>query len=356
MRRGAPIWIAVFFAAGCIPSRRIEHITLEPLVIHVGADGTSSAESPDPELDHLAELEEKGECEGAIRGLERFVEDFPESARFTEAVYRLGVCEERSDHLERARGYYLYVARRGRGEPAAQGALRAAWVLETQGHPGEAAREYSQIGDRRSASGEARTGARLREAICLFRAAKDRTARRVLDRGIADYLALPTPSDSIRGAAAEARFVAAEKIAARFEEVKLEYPQAKLEKRIGEKIALLARAREAYTDAVAIKDAEWAAASVYRIGELCERFYTELVELPPPRALNPAQAAAYTAKVEIKAKPLKQQAFDAYLRVTALGERVGLESPWVEKSRARVEALEPQLRNEVISADPNAGD
>src|SRR5512135_371653 len=86
VKRGSFLVITTCVAlAGCVKPR-VEHLTLEPVVIHVGAEGTS-AESPDPELDRLAELQEKGDCEKAIPGLERFVEDFPESARYQEAIY-----------------------------------------------------------------------------------------------------------------------------------------------------------------------------------------------------------------------------------------------------------------------------
>lgn len=350
----ALIALATLVVCACGPHHHVEHLTLEPLVIHVAADGTSSAESPDPELEALAEKEEKGDCAGALPGLERFLEDFPESSRFLEAVYRLGVCEEELGHLERARGYYLYVASRARGEPAAQGALRGAFVLETMGKPESAADEYDIIAERAGASEEARVGARLRRAICLFRAAKIRSAKRELEDAIAQYSSLPTPSDSIRSGAAEARFASAEHAAADFEGVKLEYPQKKMNRRLAEKARRMRVARDAYTDVVALKDAEWAAAAVYRIGEMSEHFYRDLVEVPPPSNLTASQQAAYAAKVEIKAKPLKQQAFEAYLRVVALGERVGIENPWVEKSRARVQALEPELKNEVLSSDPHA--
>ncbi len=352
---GAIAAIAIASTMACVPRHRVEHLTLEPVVIHVAADGTASAESPDPELDLLVEMQEKGACEAALPGFERFLEDFPESARWIEAVYRTGVCEEQLDRLDRARGYYLFVAKHARGEPAAQGALRAAYVLESLGRPEQAAGEYAAIAGMRGASGEARVGARLRRVLCLFRATKRKSARRELVDAIGRYESLPTPSDSIRASAAEARFAAAESLAAELIAVKLEYPQSRLEKRVAEKIRRLTVATDAYTDVVAIKDAEWAAASVFRIGELCEGFYRDLVTLPPPPRLTPGQQAAYAAQVEIKARPLKQKAFDAYLRVSALGERVGLESPWIEKARARVKELEPQLKNEVLSADPHGG-
>ncbi|HVO31728.1 MAG TPA: tetratricopeptide repeat protein [bacterium] len=336
--------------AGCVKPR-VEHLTLEPVVIHVGAEGTS-AESPDPELDHLAELQEKGDCEKAIPGLERFVEDFPESARYQEAVYRLGVCEEVVEHPQRARGYYLYVAEHCRADARAQALLRAAFTLETMGKPREAAKEYAVVERVPRASAEAKAGARLREAVCLFHAGRTRAAHRALEDGVAQYATLESPPDTVRSAAAEARFVAAQEIAKKFDDVRLEYPQRRLNARMAEKARLLASARDAFTDVVAIKDPEWAAAAVYRVGEMCESFYAAVIALPPPPDLDPAMQAAYAAKVELRMKPLKQQAFDAYVRVSALGERVGFESEWVDKSRERIKVLEPELQNEVLSVEP----
>lgn len=351
VKRGSFLVITTCVAlAGCV-KQRVEHLTLEPLVIHVGAEGTS-AESPDPELDRLAELQEKGDCEQAIPGLERFVEDFPESARYQEAIYRLGVCEEVVDHPERARGYYLYVADHCRADARAQAMLRAAFTLETMGKPQEAAKEYAATERVPRASDEARAGARLREAVCLFHAGRSRAAHRALDDGLGRYATLDSPPETVRAAAAEARFVAAEEIAKQFEAVRLEYPQRRLNKRMREKAKCLARARDAFTDVVAIKDPDWAAAAVYHIGEMYEHFYQEAISLPPPPDLDPALRAAYEAKVETSMKPLKQQAFDAYVRVSSLGERVGFESEWVDKSRERIKVLEPELQHEVLSVEP----
>lgn len=346
-----PIALAAIFlvASGCA-TRRVERLTMEPLIIRVDPDGgETTVETPDPILDELIALQEEGRCDEALPRLEKFLEDFPESGRFGEAVVRLGVCHESRKEYESARGYYQWAAQRAHFELALEAALRAAWCLEEMGEPEKAAEEYRVLAGLKRAPEDARAGARLRRAINLFRAGRTKKARRELDRGIVAFSALRDPSASLRTAAAEARFAAAEAEYRAFDAIRLEYPQRRLTKRLGAKLTALAKARDAYYAVVQIKDAEWAAAAVCRVGELYEAFYGSLVSVPPPPELDDAHRLAYETEVAARAKPLRQQAFDSYLQVISLGERVGLESPWIAKSRERVIALEPLLKQNVVS-------
>lgn len=344
--------LAAIVAGGCA-GRRVERLTMEPLIIRVDREaGETVVETPDPLLEELVELQESGRCEEAIPGLEKFLEDFPESGSFGEAVVRLGVCHESRKEFERARGYYQWASQKAHFDLALEAALRAAWCLEEMGEPERAAREYAALADLKRAPDDARAGARLRQAISLFRAGETKKARRQLDRGIVAYSGVRDPPASLRTAAAEARFAAAEAEYRAFDAIRLEYPQRTLSRRLGEKLTALAKARDAYHAVVQIKDAEWAAAAVCRVGELYEAFHAALISVPAPPELDDAHRRAYETEVAARARPIRQQAFDSYLQVIALGERVGLTSPWVTKSRERVTALEPLLEQTVL--DPSS--
>ena len=341
----------IVLASGC--AARVQRLTMEPLIIRVDAQtGETSIDTPDPLLDELVDLQEEGRCEEAIPRLERFLEDFPESARFPEAVVRLGMCHEAKKEYESARGYYAWAAQRAPFDLALEAALHAAWCLESLGEVEKAAREYGVLADVDRAPDDARAGARLRRAINLFRAGETKRARKELDRGIVAFSAIGDPSPSLRTAAAEGRFAAAEERNRVFSSIRLEYPQRKLNKRLGAKLTALGEARDAYLAVVQIKDAEWAAASVCRIGELYEAFHHALLDVPPPSTLSASERKEYEAQVAARAKPLVQQAFDNYLQVVTLGERVGLETPWIARSRARVQALEPLLKERVVTPTP----
>ena len=352
--------VAAIGAGGCA-AKRVERLTMEPLIIRVDREaGETVVETPDPLLDELVELQESGRCDEAIPRLEKFLEDFPESGRFGEATVRLGMCHESRKEYEQARGYYRWASERAHFELALEAALRAAWCLEEMGEPEKAAEEYRLLARLKRAPDEARAGARLRRVINLFRAGKTKKARRELDDAVVAYSALRDPPAALRTAAAEARFAAAEAAYREFDAIRLEYPQRRLNKRLGQKLGSLAKARDAYFAVVQIKDAEWAAAAVCRVGELYEAFHTALLSVPPPPEFDDAQQQAYETEVAARARPIRQQAFDSYLQVVALGERVGLDSPWVAKSRQRVSALEPLLEETVIAPpsllDDDAGD
>ncbi len=335
-------------AAACAP--RIDRITMDPLIIRVGPAG-STVETPDPELDRLLALGEEERCEEAVPALQRFLESYPESSRFVEAVLELGACHEALGDPVRARGYFLYVASHGRGEAMLHARLRAAYALESMNRPLDAAREYREI-VRSVDDEEAIAGARLRRVVCLFHAGKARAARREMPEAIRAYAAIPEPPESVRAAAAEARFADAERRARAVFEIRLEYPQRRLDRRVRQKLDALATARAAYADVVQIKDPSWAAAAVYRTGELFEGVGRELVQVPAPAAFDAAQRERYQRTVEGAAKPFKRQAFQSYLQVVALGERVGFESEWIARSRDRVKALEAELALDVLSVEP----
>lgn len=353
LRRFAPLLIAASLLA-CAP--RVQRVTMEPLVIRAGPDGETRAESPDPLLDELAAMQERGECETAIPRLERFVEDFPESGRFLEAVMRLGLCHAEEGHARESRSYFRFVGARAGGPLGLEAGLRAAYALEMLGDFGQAAREYRAIARSRRVPGDIRAGARLRRAVCLFREDEVSRARRELTRAMRVYATLESPPVSVRSAAAEAHFMAAERRAREFRDVRLEYPQPLLEKRMAGKMAALAGAREAYGEVVQFKDPEWAAAAVFRIGEMLERLHRELVEVPPPPGLEEHHHATYAGRLVDRVKPLQQQALESYLQVVSLGERVGLDSPWVAKARGRAAVLEEELKHKVLGPGFGRGD
>ena len=325
---------------------------MEPLIIRVDAAGETTVDTPDPILDELVTLQEAGTCEEAIPRFEKFLEDFPESLRFGEAVVRLGVCHEERKEWEIARGYHRWAAENAHFELAYEAALRGAWCLEEMGQYARAAEEYAALAGVARAPDEARAGARLRSAVNLFRAGKSKKAHAALDAGIVAYSSVPDPSPPVQSAAAEARFASAEETAHAFSVIELPYPQRRLDKRVKQKLEALVSARTAFQQVTAIKDAEWAAAAVCREGEMFEEFHDALVKVPPPKNLrSPELRAEYETQVAAKAKPFLQQAFDHHVQVVSLGERVGLDSPWVTRSREHMRAIELELKSAVVSPD-----
>lgn len=318
---------------------------MEPVVIRAGSE---TAESPDTDLDQAIAFRESGNCASAIPRLNRFLEDYRESQRFDEAVYHLGLCHESEGDLKNARSYYRFVSLRRGDDLGLESALRAAWTLERMALYEHAAKEYLWLSQHDAVPEDIVAGARLRRVICLFRLAKAKKARKELPEAIRLYSAVDSPPSSIRSAAAEAMFASAEEYARSHREIKLEYPQSRLERRVAEKLATLPVVREAYQGVVSIRDPEWAAAAVFHIGELYETLYDDLLSVTPPNDLTESQRDLYEDRLAERVRPLRQNAFDSYLQVVSLGERVGITSPWVEKSKQRVEALEPLLKDTVV--------
>lgn len=169
--------------------------------------------------------------------------------------------------------------------------------------------------------------------------------------------------------AGQASFYLAEIGRLEFEAFRLVFPaaetlteDAELERTLGaqleEKCQRLLRAQGAYTRTVREGHTGWASAAGHQVGDMYESLYHELVELPPPQQLTPAQQDIYRRMLRERVLILLEKAISVWQATTSMATRTGEQNEWVDKSHARMERIKALLLAEssLPSSIPMRGD
>ncbi len=144
-------------------------------------------------------------------------------------------------------------------------------------------------------------------------------------------------SDRTRYLAAKASLELAEPVLRRFEVVKLNQPLAESMKL---KRSLMEDVIKVYTDAADYGVAEVTTAATYRLGEVYERFSTDLMESERPADLDEAALEQYELLLEEQMYPFEEKAIELY-KANADRTPEGVYDEWVEKSFERLARLMP---------------
>lgn len=334
---------------GCFGVHRTQ-VEMEPVLIEVGEADSYRVFSP---RDLLREANADDDCGRAAASYEKLLASFPDSPEASAAAYNLGLCREVSRDFVAARQAYASVLDTAdpRSDVVTDARLRDAHCLEKLEQFEDAARKYRRLAHTRRVPDDLRLGARLRWGISLIRAGHTRRGHRITERALgqaeAQHESLPA---EIRAAAAEAAYLLAEQLADAYVRLPLRLPTEQLTEDLTAKMGALSRANNAYVRSMSFHDAWWAARSAVRLGELYEQLHDGLRALPEP-SLSPDALEIYREELASRLLPLRQRAFQTYLQVVLLAERVGFESDATRKAVERVRALEPELKDGVLPGD-----
>jgi len=147
---------------------------------------------------------------------------------------------------------------------------------------------------------------------------------------------------STRNYAAHARFRQAERLYDKFKEVKLEFPQSKLEERLKKKGKRLSEAEKVYFEINETKSPTWASAASYRIGQMYNEFYQGIYDLPLPDGLNEQQQMRYRMFLDKKAAPIQEKAVEAFRSAWQLALQLRAYNEWSQKSAKKISDLESE--------------
>jgi len=144
-------------------------------------------------------------------------------------------------------------------------------------------------------------------------------------------------------AVAHAKFIMVAPIFAQFDAIKLEMPEATFKKRFAEKTKAMEKVYKAYADIVNIKVAEWAIASLYKIGESYERFIKSFLDMPIPKELKTKQQKdLYKQMIREQTMPLEEKAVAHYQAALSKSSELGVFNTWTVESLKRLNELRPQ--------------
>ena len=124
-------------------------------------------------------------------------------------------------------------------------------------------------------------------------------------------------------------------------------PGAMDEKALGDalerKAQFLLSAQGHYLRCIRRGDGEWATAAGFRIGEMYEDLYEQLVNAPLPRGLDEQQSVLYRQQLRDKVKNLVGKAIRVYEQTLSTAQRVGAQNPYVKKTEDALERLRKLL-------------
>ncbi|MFN7133244.1 MAG: hypothetical protein ACK4N5_14290 [Myxococcales bacterium] len=139
-----------------------------------------------------------------------------------------------------------------------------------------------------------------------------------------------------------------------FEHVELdpEKGEAKLAKDLEYKCELLLSAQGHYLRAIRLGNGQWATSAGYRIGELYEKLYDEMLAAKVPAEFDEEQKQVYREELRKKVRVLVTKAMGIYERTLAAAERIGVDNPFVQKTRRSLERMKQLLLEEADRESP----
>ncbi|MCX6126681.1 MAG: hypothetical protein NTV34_18260, partial [Proteobacteria bacterium] len=93
--------------------------------------------------------------------------------------------------------------------------------------------------------------------------------------------------------------------------------------------------------------AEFAVASLYRLGEMHEDFSKTLFDAPPPAKSSQAQANAFKSQLEKVAFPLKTEAYKFFEAAFKRSQEVESFSIWTTNTYQKMVELAPEKHKEI---------
>jgi TolA-binding protein len=142
---------------------------------------------------------------------------------------------------------------------------------------------------------------------------------------------------------AKAHYLAAQRILAEFEKIKIEGDADDLKRRLKAKADLLKRAATALLETAQLGVAEWTTAALYQVGFIYESFAQALLNSPPPPSLTPEQREQYQMQIDEFVVPIEEKGLEAYESGWLKALDLGIYNAWTAKMREALGRLNTEL-------------
>lgn len=323
-------------------------IRFEPVIIQPSRESVELSALDDTQLNAIGNTAmAAGDNAKAVIHFERLADFFPESTLRPVALYKAGLLLEKMKDYAGALSRFLEAAKAD-GETAEGGEARF-----------KAADEYFFLGDYEAAitllqplsyatylPGVRHAEADTKRAVCLFTEGKYDDAEKLLRAVLKDIDANYRDETHDGYLPSQAQFYLAEIFRQRFLELKLD-PIGRTKEQLGDdlehKAELLLTAQGHYLRCIRYGHPEWATASGYRIGELYQNLYQQMIDAKPPAEINAEEADAYHEELNNRVRVLVTKAIDAYEQTLATAERVGATNPFVQQTRVDLNRMKALL-------------
>jgi len=282
----------------------------------------------------------------AARFFGRIADFHPKSIHRRPALYNAGLAHEKLKEWDEARLRFLDLSDPAKGTGDS---LDAAFrVAETQYHLeqfDEATAILAIIGAREDLPVNKRVEAQVQKGVCELEAGRPDDAEKTLRHVVAVYQDL-TDKDQIDDYfPSQAQFFLGEIFRIHFEAATLDPEKGidELAKELEYKSELLLSSQGHYLRSIRIGNGYWATASGSQIGGLYESFYDDMIHSPAPKELNAEEAEVYRQELRKKIRILLTKAITIYERTLEAAERIGSSSPFVDKTRDKLQRMKEML-------------
>ncbi len=123
----------------------------------------------------------------------------------------------------------------------------------------------------------------------------------------------------------------------RFENIRIEGSIKKMAEILDEKSELVLRAQNYYMNSMNFKDKYWATASGYRIGEMYDVFYNQIIKAKINVKLTFEEKVVYKEELKIRIQNLLKKAIAIFEENIAMSERLSENNLWIKKTLKRLE-------------------
>lgn len=282
----------------------------------------------------------------AARYFSRLADFFPKSQHRRNALYNAGLALEKVKMWEEAyqRFSELSDPKKGTGD-ALDAAFRVAETLYHLERFDDAVGVLDQIASRSDLRIDKVLEARTQQGVCELESGKSDLAEATLRRVLSMYQDAPDKDVIDDYFPAQAQFFLGEIFRLHYESITLDANKTsdELSRDLEYKAELLLSSQGHYLRAIRIGNGYWATAAGAQIGGLYENLYDHMVNAEAPRELNADEAEVYKQELRKKIRVLLTKAITVYERTLEAAERIGAQSPFVEKTRESLKRMKDLL-------------
>jgi hypothetical protein len=187
--------------------------------------------------------------------------------------------------------------------------------------------------------------ARTQQGICQLESGHSDAAENTLRRVLTMYQDANGKETLDDYFPAQAQFFLGEIFRLHYESITLDANKTvdELAKDLEYKAELLLSSQGHYLRAIRMGNGYWATAAGAQIGGLYENLYDHMMNAEAPHELNADEAEVYKQELRKKIRVLLSKAITVYERTLEAAERIGAQSPFVEKTRDSLKRMKDLL-------------
>jgi tetratricopeptide (TPR) repeat protein len=365
-----PLWAISLLALACAharigpvvsdrpethPPKEDRVIRFLPILVHVTPADVALSELNDEELFAIGQnAMAAGDNQKALTHFEYLIETHPDSKHRSASLNFAGLMHERMKDYTKALDRFTEAAKAyGPTQEGAEAQFKMADEYFFLGDYDAASAQLEPLASATYLSGAKQMEARSKRGVVLFNAGRLDEAEKIFRTAI-DEMKEGMKDDYRDGyLPSQAQFYLAEILRSRFLDQKIDTVKGtkdEISEHLNAKAQTLLSAQAHYILCIRIGHPEWATASGYRIGELYQSFYEDLMNAAPPKELDADAVPFYRDELHKQLRNVVRKAIDAYEKTLDAAERVGATNPFIQQTRDQLDKMKTLMLNEKATA------